>query len=101
MEIKAADVKLHQDDQCWYDGCRMPSSRPKVIRTCSDIIRREGVKLIVAKQHRAAPYRGVCHGRDRRPEAYILCSLQEDQTSCGKCQYAASAEAMLEVAVKT
>ena len=101
MEIKAADVmKLRK-----MTGAGMMDCKKALIEAegdfarAQDIIREKG-KLIVAKRADRTATEGVVVTKIVGQKAYILCLACETDFVAQNSEYAASAEAMLEVAVK-
>ena len=100
MEIKAADVmKLRK-----MTGAGMMDCKKALIEAegdfarAQDIIREKG-KLIVAKRADRTATEGVVVTKIVGQKAYILCLACETDFVAQNSEYAASAEAMLEVAV--
>ena len=101
MEIKAADVmKLRK-----MTGAGMMDCKKALIEAegdfarAQDIIREKG-KLIVAKRADRTATEGVVVTKIVGQKAYILCLACETDFVAQNSEYSASAEAMLEVAVK-
>ena len=101
MEIKAADVmKLRK-----MTGAGMMDCKKALIEAegdfarAQDIIREKG-KLVVAKRADRTATEGVVVTKVVGQKAYILCLACETDFVAQNAEYSASAEAMLEVAVK-
>ena len=101
MEIKAADVmKLRK-----MTGAGMMDCKKALIEAegdfarAQDIIREKG-KLVVAKRADRTATEGVVVTKIVGQKAYILCLACETDFVAQNSEYSASAEAMLEVAVK-
>ena len=101
MEIKAADVmKLRK-----MTGAGMMDCKSALIEAegdfarAQDIIREKG-KLVVAKRADRTATEGVVVTKVVGRKAYILCLACETDFVAQNAEYTASAEAMLEVAVK-
>ena len=101
MEIKAADVmKLRK-----MTGAGMMDCKKALIEAegdfarAQDIIREKG-KLVVAKRADRTATEGVVVTKIVGQKAYILCLACETDFVAQNAEYSASAEAMLEVAVK-
>ena len=101
MEIKAADVmKLRK-----MTGAGMMDCKKALIEAegdyarAQDIIREKG-KLIVAKRADRSATEGVVVTKIVGQKAYLLCLACETDFVAQNAEYAASANAMLEVAVK-
>ena len=101
MEIKAADVMKHRK----MTGAGMMDCKKALQEAegdyarAQDIIREKG-KLIVAKRADRSATEGVVVTKIVGQKAYLLCLACETDFVAQNAEYAASANAMLEVAVK-
>ena len=101
MEIKAADVmKLRKMTGAGMMDCKnaLVEAEGDFARA-QDIIREKG-KLIVAKRAERTATEGVVVTKITGNKAYLLCLACETDFVAQNAEYSASAEAMLEVAVK-
>lgn len=101
MEIKAADVmKLRKMTGAGMMDCKKALEEANGDYTrAQDIIREKG-KLVVAKRADRTATEGVVVTKIVGQKAYILCLACETDFVAQNAGYAASAEAILEVAVK-
>ena len=101
MEIKAADVmKLRKMTGAGMMDCKKALQEAEGdYARAQDIIREKG-KLIVAKRADRSATEGVVVTKIVGQKAYLLCLACETDFVAQNAEYAASANAMLEVAVK-
>ena len=101
MEIKAADVmKLRKMTGAGMMDCKKALQEAEGdYARAQDIIREKG-KLIVAKRADRSATEGVVVTKIVGQKAYLLCQACETDFVAQNAEYAASANAMLEVAVK-
>ena len=101
MEIKAADVmKLRKMTGAGMMDCKKALQEAEGdYARAQDIIREKG-KLIVAKRADRSATEGVVVTKIVGQKAYLLCLACETDFVAQNAEYAASASAMLEVAVK-
>ena len=101
MEIKAADVmKLRKMTGAGMMDCKKALMEAEGdFARAQDIIREKG-KLVVAKRADRTATEGVVVTKIVGQKAYILCLACETDFVAQNAEYSASANAMLEVAVK-
>lgn len=101
MEIKAADVmKLRKMTGTGMMDCKNALQEAEGdFERAQEIIREKG-KLVVAKRADRAASEGVVVARVIGTKAYLLCLACETDFVAQNAEYSASAEAMLEIAVK-
>ena len=101
MEIKAADVmKLRKMTGAGMMDCKKALQEAEGdYERAKDIIREKG-KLVVSKRADRTATEGVVVSKVVGQKAYLLCLACETDFVAQNAEYAASAEAMLEVAVK-
>ena len=101
MEIKAADVmKLRKMTGAGMMDCKKALQEAEGdYARAQDIIREKG-KLVVAKRADRSATEGVVVTKIVGQKAYLLCLACETDFVAQNAEYAASANAMLEVAVK-
>ena len=101
MEIKAADVmKLRKMTGAGMMDCKKALMEAEGdYARAQDIIREKG-KLVVAKRADRTATEGVVVTKIVGQKAYILCLACETDFVAQNAEYTASANAMLEVAVK-
>ncbi len=101
MEIKAADVmKLRKMTGAGMMDCKKALQEAEGdYERAKDIIREKG-KLVVSKRADRTATEGVVVSKVVGQKAYLLCLACETDFVAQNAEYSASAEAMLEVAVK-
>lgn len=102
MEIKAADVmKLRKMTGAGMMDCKKALAEAEGdFARAQDIIREKG-KLVVAKRADRTATEGVVVTKIVGQKGYILCLACETDFVAQNAEYSASANAMLDVAVKT